>query len=130
MADVTRSNELDDDFELFSSLRYDSILIQSAQNRALSGLSGQPSPFYMLLYHRDRVLDAAIHFGWEKVIIRLEGTQGCARLHQDLLDEVAKSCSKGRPEEPLRVRSEIFANQVIIANVSSRSVLGLTRLGR
>lgn len=40
-------------FSLFSSLRYDPLLLAST-----------PSPFYLLPYHHDRLLRAANHFHW------------------------------------------------------------------
>ncbi|KAI9842808.1 MAG: hypothetical protein M1837_006911 [Sclerophora amabilis] len=76
------------DFSLFSSLRYDPQLLQSAPNSDLSGRKGHPSPFYMLRFHRDRMLAAAAHFGWDSTTSRLQGDQGLLRLEQDLEAEV------------------------------------------
>jgi hypothetical protein len=61
------------DFELFSSLRFDPKLINSSPNTALAPES---CPFYMMQYHRDRMLHAAKHFKWERAVARLEGPQG------------------------------------------------------
>lgn len=54
------------EFSIFTATRYDPILLDSEVNGSLSFSS--PSPFYMLVYHRDRMLEAARHFQWPKVI--------------------------------------------------------------
>jgi 4-amino-4-deoxychorismate lyase len=65
------------DFQLFSTLRFDVLLLESSANPTLST---SPSPFYMLPYHRDRMLEAAAHFGWSVAAERIRGPEV---LHHD-----------------------------------------------
>lgn len=74
--------------KLISSLRYDTSLLSINDNGKLSGPDGAPSAFYMLRYHRDRLLDAARHFRWECVVARLEGADALMRLQDDILGRV------------------------------------------
>ncbi|KAI9768847.1 MAG: hypothetical protein M1840_004661 [Geoglossum simile] len=76
------------DFSLFSSLRYDPGLLQSPENASVSCAPGTPSPFYMLRYHRDRMLLAAEYFQWDSAALRLAGDAGLERLNQELEAEV------------------------------------------
>jgi 4-amino-4-deoxychorismate lyase len=69
------------DYQLFSSLRFDPILLQSSSN---SALGNGPSSFYMLSYHRDRMLQAAQHFRWTAAAARIEGPEGLAHLLRTL----------------------------------------------
>ncbi|KAI9760269.1 MAG: hypothetical protein M4579_001783 [Chaenotheca gracillima] len=95
-------------FELFSSLRYDPALLKSSANTALSGRPNQPSPFYMLRYHRDRIMAAAEHFGWEKAATRLAGEEGLERLSTYLEGEVTRgqpSPDEGGEGSALRLRT-------------------------
>lgn len=69
------------DFELFSSLRFDVQLVESSAN---SALSMSPSPFYLLPYHRDRMLEAATHFKWPLAAERISGSQGLQLILQRL----------------------------------------------
>lgn len=48
----------DPDFEICTSVRYDAMLPRA---QAAEG-TFSPSPFYMLEYHLDRMLDAGAHF--------------------------------------------------------------------
>ena len=77
----------DADFSLFSSLRYDPGVLQSSENASVS-CAGTPSPFYMLRYHRDRMLLAAEYFQWDRAASRLADDAGLERLNQELEDEV------------------------------------------
>lgn len=52
----------EDGFEIFTSLRYDPILGKSIEN---GKYSTPGSALYMLRLHRDRMLQAARHFGWK-----------------------------------------------------------------
>ncbi|KAJ4302320.1 hypothetical protein N0V88_002464 [Collariella sp. IMI 366227] len=62
-----------DDFQIFTSLRYDPVLLEvptsTLSGLALSGWNREhSSPFYLLDYHRDRMLQAAVHWGWEDAV--------------------------------------------------------------
>jgi hypothetical protein len=63
MANSSTNFRIPQNLSLFSSLRYDPQLLSCPANTAVSG-TAKPSPFYCLLYHRDRMLAAANHFAW------------------------------------------------------------------
>jgi hypothetical protein len=71
-----------DDFQLFSSLRYDPALIEVPTSTIdYAGWNwANASPLYMLDYHRDRMLRAATHWGWDAAIEALSGEAGLKRL--------------------------------------------------
>lgn len=96
-------------FQLFSSVRYDPILLQSSHNTALwtdvGFRSGEPSPFYMLPYHRDRMLQAAQHFAWDKAISRIQGPEGLKYLLS-----VLESAIDSKETSSLRVRTLLHYN--------------------
>jgi len=85
------------DFQLFSSLRFDVLLLESTAN---SAQSTSPSPFYMLPYHRDRMLEAAAHFGWLVAAERIRGPEGL----QHLLTQLEAAIDI-KSSTPLRVRT-------------------------
>ncbi|KAF2119401.1 hypothetical protein BDV96DRAFT_344740 [Lophiotrema nucula] len=88
-------------FQLFTSLRYDPQLLTSDENSwdVLNFVS--PSPFYMLRYHRDRMLEAAQHFDFHEVAKRLENGKA---LHNDLIHHVNQWAEKGGQDEALKLR--------------------------
>lgn len=75
-----------EDFQIFTSLRYDRALldIKATKGHDLGWNTTKPSPFYMLDYHRDRMLRAATHWGWTKAIETIQGAEGLARLESFL----------------------------------------------
>lgn len=92
------------DFSLLTSLRNDGLLLQCKENTLLSGRIGRATAFYMLQYHRDRILAAAKYFDWDAVVSRLEGETGLSRLHEDLTAEVDQWQASSGSEGPLKVR--------------------------
>jgi hypothetical protein len=76
MASQTGENELDKssqepgDFNIFTSIRYDTMLLQSQENQSLCFLP--QCPLYMAVFHRDRMLEAAHYFGFKANISFLE----------------------------------------------------------
>ena len=71
------------DFELFTSCRYDTQLLESTANlQSWPTPNPKPSPLYMLPYHRDRMLQAAEHFDWKKAVATIDGIDGFSRLVQ------------------------------------------------
>lgn len=90
-------------FDIFTSIRSDKILTQSALNAELSA-SGQPSQFYMLRYHRDRMLAAAQHFSWEDAIKTLAGPAGLTLLEKTLLQHPDDEYGNQNHPSPLKVR--------------------------
>ena len=92
-------------FDLFTSLRYDPLLLHSDENSTLSASPGKPTAFYMLRNHRDRLLEASRHFQWETTTSLLEGDDGLAWLDEALTKELT-AWSKGEEAcKPLKVRS-------------------------
>ncbi|CAM1500948.1 Fc.00g101100.m01.CDS01 [Cosmosporella sp. VM-42] len=90
-----------DEFSLFTSLRYDPGLIQ-IHKKGLSHAGWNfenESPFYMLDYHRDRMLRAATHWKWQPAIDALTGDHG---LHA--LSQVAQGAIGSSQHSPLRLR--------------------------
>ncbi|KAF4471885.1 aminodeoxychorismate lyase [Fusarium albosuccineum] len=89
------------DFSLFTSMRYDPKLEKLKQE----GSSGEgwnfdnKSPFYMLDFHRDRLLRAATHWNWQHAIDQLSGPNGLQYLAQLVSEAVGPSQTT-----PLRMR--------------------------
>lgn len=74
-------------FQLYSSVRYDATLRSVAENTDLKHAGwnyAQSSPFYMLDFHRDRLLRAATHWGWEAAVAAVSGDEGLRRLGEVL----------------------------------------------
>lgn len=89
-------------FQLFTSLRYDPLLLQSTENSLPILNYVSPSPFYMLVYHRDRMLEAAQHFDFQSVAERLEDGKA---LHEELLKRVGEHLRHEGKDVPLKVSS-------------------------
>ncbi|KAJ5723219.1 hypothetical protein N7488_001254 [Penicillium malachiteum] len=64
---VNHVNHVETPFDIFSSLRYDPDLPVLALANPESYPEPLNSPYYLLAYHRDRLISAARHFGWELV---------------------------------------------------------------
>ncbi|KAG0127513.1 aminotransferase [Tuber indicum] len=54
----------DQTFQIFTSHRYDPLLLTCPTNTTYSHDPSTPSPLYLLSHHRDRMLSAAEHFKW------------------------------------------------------------------
>jgi 4-amino-4-deoxychorismate lyase len=108
------------DFQLFSSLRFDVLLLQSPAN---SALSTSPSPFYMLPYHRDRMLKAATHFGWSVAAKRIGGSEGLQHLLQKLEASIDIKSST-----PLRVRTVLHHDGNITVEANETPMVPLANL--
>ncbi|KAJ5780757.1 Aminotransferase class IV [Penicillium paradoxum] len=59
-------------FEIISSLRYDPGLPDAACRHASNYPDPQNSPYYLLAYHRDRLIATARHFRWNEALDWLE----------------------------------------------------------
>ncbi|KAH8712079.1 hypothetical protein GQ44DRAFT_776274 [Phaeosphaeriaceae sp. PMI808] len=88
-------------FQLFTSLRYDPILLESPENSLPHLNFIAPSPFYMLAYHRARMVEAAQHFDFHAVEERLRDGNA---LHEELLRRVHESKQKDGGAGPLKLR--------------------------
>jgi hypothetical protein len=87
------------DFQLFSSLRYDPLLTSLPINNEAWDGDVKSSPFYMLPYHRDRMLQATEHFNWTAAADAIRGPDGFTQLLKKLTESIDTQSSK-----PLRVR--------------------------
>jgi 4-amino-4-deoxychorismate lyase len=92
----------EDEFQLFTSLRYDPLLLQSEENSRSILNFVAPSPFYMLAYHRDRMVEAAQHFDFFEVEKRLKDGQA---LHEELLKQTKSQVEKSGKDEAMKVWS-------------------------
>lgn len=92
------------DFEIFTSIRSDVVLKDSPFNKSLSG-AGEPSQFYMLRYHRDRLLSAANQFNWPEVIKFLSSSACAHILEIKLLEHLLHKYGSSSSLEPLKVPS-------------------------
>ncbi|KXX80031.1 Aminodeoxychorismate lyase [Madurella mycetomatis] len=93
-----------DDFQLFSSLRYDPALalVSSSGPNHAAWNRANASPLYMLDYHRDRMLRAATHWGWGAAIEVLKGDAGLERLATFIMSSIDDD-----QKAPLKVRISI-----------------------
>ncbi|KAI4097210.1 MAG: hypothetical protein LQ344_000620 [Seirophora lacunosa] len=107
------------DFEILSSVRADKDLASSPKNTLLSNDDNamEPSPFYMLRYHRDRMLHAAKDFGWADTYSTIVGPSGLSYLRQALHSYLASISDRGNLPEPLKLRVAIsFTGNISIAS--------------
>ncbi|KUJ11824.1 uncharacterized protein LY89DRAFT_688324 [Mollisia scopiformis] len=108
------------DFQLFSSLRYDPLLTSISENTKAWPIEAKDgSPFYMLPNHRDRILQAAQHFGWTKVVDALSGQEGFTHLLNKLTKEIDT-----QSKTPMKVR--ILLSHEGLITVESNSVPAVT----
>ncbi|KAI0179169.1 aminotransferase [Hypoxylon sp. FL1284] len=84
-----------DGFQIFTSIRYDPALLQIPHlGFTNTGWNQAPSPFYMLDFHRDRMLRAAINWKWEAAIAAISGEEGLERL-QGYLQSITTEIGNG-----------------------------------
>ena len=89
------------DMQLFSSLRYDPMLTSIPINTEhWDDSNAMGSPFYMLPFHRDRLLQAAEYFGWSKAVSQIAGKDGFYTLLEKLNNAIPVNSTT-----PLRVRT-------------------------
>jgi 4-amino-4-deoxychorismate lyase len=94
------------DFQLFTSLRYDPLLLSLPANTSSwptakppQGVTTLSSPFYMASFHRDRILKAAEHFNWTVVASKISGPSGFSFFLAKLNEAIDITSP-----QPLRVR--------------------------
>ncbi|KAL7824132.1 aminotransferase [Trichoderma gracile] len=114
-----------DNFSLFTSLRYDPALLElSSKSIDYAGWnSANRSPFYMLDYHRDRMLRAATHWGWEKAIRVLSGDQGL-----EALRKAAEKFIGPSQTTPLRFKILVSREGVVSFEKNNAAPVGLENL--
>ncbi|KAH8602239.1 aminotransferase class IV-domain-containing protein [Bisporella sp. PMI_857] len=101
---MDQGSKVEPELQLFSSLRYDAIL----QDDAIESLNEEyldpefrPTTFYMVSFHRDRILQAAEHFGWQEAASKIRGKLGL----QYLLLKLSEASSGLSLDVPRRVRT-------------------------
>jgi len=92
----------DETFQLFTSLRYDAALVGIPKTgfQHAGWNFENSSPWYMLDFHRDRMLRAATHWDWQNAITTISGKTGLEVLKNYITEAVAAAGERG----PLRVR--------------------------
>lgn len=97
-----------DEFKLFTSMRFDWALASTPAEipRDVGWNSKTASPFYMLDFHRDRMLRSAEFWGWTHAVDTIKGDDGLARLREFLKDSLQQAGKWEGPEqqEPLRLK--------------------------
>lgn len=92
------------DFRVMSSIRCDANLQSLRVNSELGPNPDRSCMFYMLRYHRDRMLAAAREFGWSQACHALDEEKGLLFLEQTLNEHVDSQCSRMPPPEPMQAR--------------------------
>ncbi|KHN95079.1 Aminotransferase, class IV [Metarhizium album ARSEF 1941] len=113
------------DFSLFTSLRFDVKLKQvPAMGLAYAGWNYRnESPLYMLDYHRDRILRAAAHWGWDTVVDKLSGDAGLANLAR-----AAEAAVDPSETGPFRLRILVTKEGIITFHQYSTAALDIGNL--
>ena len=102
------------DFQLFTSLRYDPLLLTIPSNTThWPTTNPPPSPFYMLPHHRDRLVQAAEHFSWSVAASAISGTSGFLHLLHKLEEAIDITTTT-----PLRVKTLLFQDGKISVEIS------------
>jgi hypothetical protein len=77
--------------QVFTTIRCDPELFHVPEGEFFNvGWNRNPSPFYMLDLHRDRMLKAATHWGWDAAVQTLEGQDGLRTLENLLRTNIAE----------------------------------------
>ncbi|SGY74934.1 BQ5605_C005g03388 [Microbotryum silenes-dioicae] len=89
---------------ILSTARYDPPL-SSLDKNSLTQPSSAPSPYGLLAYHHDRLVQAAAAFAWTSAAQSLEGEQGLIKLRQRLDQAVSQwqTQNDDKSDQPLRV---------------------------
>ncbi|XXH03508.1 TOM (translocase of outer membrane) complex component [Hypoxylon texense] len=83
------------DFQIFTSVRYDPALLKVPDLGFTNpGWNQESSPFYMLDFHRDRMLRAAIYWKWEAAVAAISGKGGLGNLKR-FLQNITSEISDG-----------------------------------
>lgn len=95
-------------FGVITSIRSDGFLRQCPKNTLLS--STMSCPFYMLQYHRDRMLAAAKDFGLKGACNLLDGPEASSALKGILENHLASSYGDREYRHPLKVNTYAIIN--------------------
>lgn len=120
-------------FEIFSSIRSDGILPHSQLNTSVNAsiegsLSREPVQFFMLKYHRDRMLNAATAFHWDTS--PLEGSKAFAELLNILHDHLEREYGDRNYGAPLKVRLDLILEDPGISDTESQLRIALSANGK
>lgn len=97
-------------FLIHTSIRYDPLLLQVHHNPQFTHAGWNyhdPSPLYMLPFHRDRLLRAATYFHWAAAIDLLSGEQGLTNLTTFITNQLKQNQKNLNTDSPLRLRITI-----------------------
>ncbi|KAL6704994.1 Aminodeoxychorismate lyase [Coniothyrium glycines] len=117
-----------EDFQLFTSLRYDPLLLTSEENSRPDLNFVSPSPFYMLAYHRDRMVEAAQHFDFHNVERRLSDGEALHKYLQEKVDIFTKDLTPAGKDTPLKIRILFDKHGSIATDMSPIPPVPLTTL--
>ncbi|KDE04568.1 hypothetical protein MVLG_05036 [Microbotryum lychnidis-dioicae p1A1 Lamole] len=94
---------------ILSTARYDPPL-SSLDKNSLTQPPSAPSPYGLLAYHHDRLVQAAAAFAWTSAAQSLEGEQGLIKLRQRLDQAVSQwqTQNDDKSDQPLRLRILAF----------------------
>ncbi|MCJ1447497.1 MAG: hypothetical protein MMC23_008008 [Stictis urceolatum] len=95
------------DFFIISSIRYDPELLDLPENTELSASPDTRSEFYMLRYHRDRMVVAAKAFEWPTAEASISGESGLNKLDSALREHVLEEYSEVQRRSPIRIRIDL-----------------------
>ena len=115
------------DFQVFSSLRFDPALRHVSGGSISGGASWNSvnvSPLYMLDFHRDRMLRAATHWGWDAAVANLSGDDGLRRLESLILQNIPED----GPGFPQKVKVTVQEDGTMGVDISRVAEVDLSAL--
>ncbi|KAK2609241.1 Aminodeoxychorismate lyase [Conoideocrella luteorostrata] len=116
---------MSDDFSFFTSLRYD-VALKEVPSKGIQFAGWNyhnESPLYMLDFHRDRILRAALHWKWGKVVEQLSGNDGLQQLAKAAENAIGASGTS-----PLRLQIVVTKEGEMTYNTSSVPALEIGNL--
>ena len=106
--DVQLGNISQPDFQVISSIRSDVHLRRCSKNTAFSGFFRQePTQFYMLELHHDRILEALHELGWTEAYRALADEKGLVDLQQALTSHLFSHHGDAGYPAPLKVTGSL-----------------------
>jgi branched-subunit amino acid aminotransferase/4-amino-4-deoxychorismate lyase len=94
-----------EELQLFTTIRCDPELMNVPDRGFFNlGWNRNPSPFYMLDLHRNRMLKAAMYWGWDAAVQTLEGDDGLSTLANFLRTNVAEVVAMPRAAQAYRAK--------------------------
>ncbi|EJD05274.1 uncharacterized protein FOMMEDRAFT_27438 [Fomitiporia mediterranea MF3/22] len=88
------------DFDLFTSFRYDPKLLTSPWNTAVNKIE---TPYLFFNYHIERLVAAALHFGWYRALDAVQAPGASARIRH-MCDQAVMDCVLPDKEKGLGLR--------------------------